>query len=252
MIAKFCRVFFLAMCLPAVAASSPPLSIVSFSEPSVDIIQAVPGPGTRILSTYPSFTEYQRSGHKARVAVGALGSLEANMSYNMDYSSGTHRLYDTSQAAYWTALNYNGYYLQYAPAGTAAGDVWDNSGNKYGFYFSIDAARFGGDITPFEPGKGRLGAPKLGFKQLYMDGQEATVTGSVTINKAVGRVYAAPGESVLFVTNALVTAASRVFAVITTNDSTAVLKNVVPVAGGFQINLYPPTGQTSLDFFVVN
>ena len=77
--------------------------------------------------------------------------------------------------------------------------------------------------------------------------------GNVTNNSPRGRVAVAAAGTSVVVTNSLVTAASSVFAVITTNDSTAVIKNVVPAAGSFTITLNAAaTAQTSIDFFVVN
>jgi hypothetical protein len=52
------------------------------------------------------------------------------------------------------------------------------------------------------------------------------------------------------VNNSLCTTSSIVFAVIRTNDSTAVIKNVVPGAGSFTINLNAPaTAETSVRLF---
>jgi hypothetical protein len=82
----------------------------------------------------------------------------------------------------------------------------------------------------------------------------AGTTGNQVINKPSGTVNFAAGATALTVTNALgVTANSIVFAVIRTNDATAVLKNVIPAAGSFTINmLVAPTAETSVGFFVIN
>lgn len=81
----------------------------------------------------------------------------------------------------------------------------------------------------------------------------AGTTGNQTINKASGTVNIAAAGTTVTVTNSLVTASSIVFAVIRTNDATAVIKNVVPGAGSFVINLNAATtAETSIGFFVIN
>jgi len=80
----------------------------------------------------------------------------------------------------------------------------------------------------------------------------ATV-GAVTINKIAGRVNIAAAGNAIVVTNNKVTVDSHVFAIVSTNDATAIVKNVVPAAGSFTINLNAnATAQTSIDFFVIN
>jgi hypothetical protein len=81
----------------------------------------------------------------------------------------------------------------------------------------------------------------------------AGTTGNQTINKRTGTVnIAAPGTSVT-VTNSLVSTTSIVYAVIRTNDSTAVIKNVVCSNGSFVINLNAAaTAETSIGFIVFN
>ena len=79
------------------------------------------------------------------------------------------------------------------------------------------------------------------------------VTGDQTINRPAGTVNFAAAATTLTVTNNLVTASSIVFAVVRTNDATAVIKNVVPAAGSFVINLEAAaTAETSVGFFVLN
>lgn len=79
----------------------------------------------------PNFLEFSKTGYTDKVAIGAQGNMEANVSYNMDYSTAVHRLYDTSKAATWLTINENGTYLQYAPATGGAGDVWTAGGSLY-------------------------------------------------------------------------------------------------------------------------
>ena len=81
----------------------------------------------------------------------------------------------------------------------------------------------------------------------------AGTTGDQTINRPTGTVNIAAGGTSVTVTNNLVTTSSLVFAVIRTNDATAVLKNVVPGAGSFVITLNAATtAETSIGFWVIN
>lgn len=78
-------------------------------------------------------------------------------------------------------------------------------------------------------------------------------TGNQSISKISGTVNFAAGASSITVTNSLVTASSIIFATVRTNDATAIIKNVVPGAGSFVINLNAAaTAETSVGFFVVN
>jgi len=89
--------------------------------------------------------------------------------------------------------------------------------------------------------------------KLSLDFTNTGAVGAVTIDKPSGRVNIAAAGTAITVTNSLVTASSRVFAVVSTNDSTAIVKNVVPGAGSFVITLNAAaTAQTSIDFLVVS
>ena len=79
------------------------------------------------------------------------------------------------------------------------------------------------------------------------------ITGNQTINKTSGTVNIAAAGTTVTVTNSLVTTSSIVFAVIRTNDTTAYIKNVVPGAGSFDINLgAAATAEISIGFIVNN
>ena len=78
-------------------------------------------------------------------------------------------------------------------------------------------------------------------------------TGNQTINKPTGTVNIAAAGTTVTVTNALCTTSSIVFAVLRTNDATATIKNVVPAAGSFVINLTAAaTAEVSIGFMIVN
>lgn len=78
-------------------------------------------------------------------------------------------------------------------------------------------------------------------------------TGAQTINKISGTVNFAAAATAITVTNSLVSATSIVMAVVRTNDTTSVIKNVVPASGSFVITLNAAaTAETSVGFFVIN
>lgn len=78
-------------------------------------------------------------------------------------------------------------------------------------------------------------------------------TGDQTINKPSGTVNFAAAATSLVVTNSLCTANSIIFAVVRTNDTTAIIKNVTPAAGSFTIRLNAAaTAETSVGFFIIN
>lgn len=116
------------------------------------------------------------------------------------------------------------------------------SGNNFAFY-------------PVTDGTFDIGVAGTAPRQILLDGTNTAggTTGAQTINKACGTVNFAASATSLVVTNSLVTAASIVFAVVRTNDSTALIKNVVPGAGSFTINLNAAaTAETSVGFWVLN
>lgn len=81
----------------------------------------------------------------------------------------------------------------------------------------------------------------------------AGTTGAQTINVASGTVNFAAAATTLVVTNSLVATTSIVLCVIRTNDSTALIKNVIPAAGSFTIRLNAAaTAETSVGFVVFN
>jgi hypothetical protein len=78
-------------------------------------------------------------------------------------------------------------------------------------------------------------------------------TGARTINKPSGTVNFAAAATSLVVTNSLVSTSSIILCVVRTNDTTATIKNVVPAAGSFTINLgAAATAETSVGFIVFN
>lgn len=118
------------------------------------------------------------------------------------------------------------------------------SGRVRGYYFNptVTAAA---DLVALETTSG-----KVIFANTVTAGG---TTGAQTINKTSGTVNFAAAATSLVVTNNLVTANSIVFVEIRTNDTTALIKNVVPTSGSFTINMQAaPTAETSVGFFVIN
>lgn len=81
----------------------------------------------------------------------------------------------------------------------------------------------------------------------------AGTTGNQTINKMAGTVNIAAAGTTVTVTNSFVTANSLINVQLRTNDSTAWIKNYVPGAGSFVINLgAAATAEVSIHFIVTN
>ena len=114
----------------------------------------------------------------------------------------------------------------------------------------------GGSGTFVEVNNGTVGTYRDVLARSYR--RDATITaggttGAQTINKTLGTVNFAAAATTLVVTNSLVTTSSVVMAVVRTNDTTAIIKNVVPAAGSFTITLNAAaTAETSVGFVVHN
>lgn len=92
---------------------------------------------SRFYKNAPTFLEFRRSdvAGTAQVSVGMLGAPEANLSFNMDYTTNVHKYYDPTMKAMWLALSGDVFALQYAPAGEpTGGDMWNSSGQNYLFW----------------------------------------------------------------------------------------------------------------------
>jgi len=101
---------------------------------------------------------------------------------------------------------------------------------------------------------GTIGTAALPLAKLYADYTNSATIGAVTISKMSGRANIAAAASSVVVTNTLVTAASKVFAVLAAVDATATgIASVVPTAGSFTITANAvATGNTAVDFLVIN
>lgn len=135
--------------------------------------------------------------------------------------------------------------------GTAAtGPVTITSGDSSGSGNSGDLNLGTGSSSSGVQGKLNVTTHGVSFPATNTAGG---TTGNQTINKISGTVNFAAAATTLTVTNSLVTTASIIFAVVRTNDATAVIKNVVPGSGSFVITLNAAaTAETSVGFFVIN
>jgi hypothetical protein len=152
------------------------------------------------------------------------------------------------------------------PSGTFASDpdtgFYRPGGNTFGIAGGgIAAVNFDG--TQGYPPNGasyNWGAAAFPFGTMFLTQLriDATITaggttGNQTINKALGSVNIAAGNSTVTVTNSLVTANSVVIPTILTNDTTALIKNVVCSAGSFIIRFTAnATAETKVGFVVLN
>ncbi len=91
--------------------------------------------------------------------------------------------------------------------------------------------------------------------QIVLD-RTLTPTGTTTpqtINKIAGSFNLAAAESSKVITNSFVNENSLVICVVQSNDTTAILKNVVPAAGSFTCRTTAAvTAETRIGFVVLN
>ncbi|MEC5161713.1 MULTISPECIES: hypothetical protein [unclassified Janthinobacterium] len=171
-----------------------------------------------------------------------------------------------AQAAYAITGPNEAYLFGSAPSGAGkTGDMviaTDSTGSSNAIWFGTGgfgaianrrAGFVGANLRPYTNGSCGLGDANVGFTKLYVDYTNTATVGAVTINKAAGRVNIAAGATTVTVTNSYCTAAAHVFAVISSSDPSCYLKNVIPAAGSFTINVYNATTvNTSVDFFIIN
>lgn len=98
------------------------------------------------------------------------------------------------------------------------------------------------------------GGSAIGLTNIGTTSADSSGTpGNQASNTPSGRCSIAAAGTTVTVTNSLVTAASRVFCSVGSNDTTAILKNVVPGAGSFVVTMNAAvTATTNINWFVVN
>jgi hypothetical protein len=138
----------------------------------------------------------------------------------------------------------NGTRTLYLQAATSPSDFVISATSSAGGAFTLD------DFSLKEVDGGDLGIRSFNVRPTIT---AAGTTGDQTINRAAGSVNIAAAGTTVTVTNSLVTADSIVLAVCAANDATAWVKNVVPGAGSFVINLgAAATAETRINWFIVN
>ncbi len=229
-----------------------------------------PGPGGRTFVRASTSSVDSAAGFQLYNSAGRYAALQYNSpSYVTGESAGfftnnDYPIYFTTNGSTGTggsafiAFSVGGYFssntvCSYHTAGVTVG----NSTNAPTARLDVRSAgnTSGSDIVNFErlDGTDVLRIRSDG-KNVYLATNTATgTTGNVTIDRPSGTVNFAAAASALTVTNALCTTSSIVFATVRTNDTTAYIKNVVPGAGSFTINLgAAATAETSVGFWIIN
>ena len=146
----------------------------------------------------------------------------------------------------YAILNYNGALIwqEQDASGAYLAQILQVSGGQVNYDRPVNApgligttGTFYGNVT-IGGNLGVTGATSV--PQLTVSGATLTAagtTGARTINAAAGSVRVAAGGASVVVTSSSCTAASRVYAAVSTADSTAYVRNVVPSAGSFTITL---------------
>ena len=126
--------------------------------------------------------------------------------------------------------------------------------NSYGLEVNANTGATNNYCTRYVGAAGEIFRVRTDGQIAFLATNTASGTnGAQTINQPSGTVNFAPAATSLVVTNSLCTTNSIVFAVVRTNDSTAVIKNVVPAAGSFTITLNAAaTAATSVGFLIIN
>lgn len=182
--------------------------------------------------------------------VGMRGSTSSTLTVNASYGSLTQGSQTVVEAASGTHAVIAGMVLK--PVSITNGTA--TTTNATTLYITgppAGTATITNPITSLWIGSGAFRASG----DIYIDRTITAggTTGNQTINLMSGTVNIAAAGTTVTVTNSFVTANSIVHCVLRTNDGTALIKNVVPAAGSFVINLNAAaTGEVSIGFLVTN
>lgn len=98
-----------------------------------------------------------------------------------------------------------------------------------------------------------LTSPTISTNLIMTRTDSSGTPGAATISTPRGRCSIAAAGTTVTITSTIVTAASTVLCVVSSNDATATLKNCVPGAGSFVITLTAgATATVNIDFIVIN
>lgn len=137
---------------------------------------------------------------------------------------------------------------------SAGGAVGSGVTNSYSLLLTANTGATNNYISSYNGTAGEVFRLRTdGQIKILATNTAAGTTGNQTINKPSGKVNIAAAGTTITVTNALCTTASIVIATVLTNDTTALIKNVVPGAGSFVITMNAAvTAETSIGFFIIN
>jgi len=137
---------------------------------------------------------------------------------------------------------------------SAGGAVGSGVTNSYGLNITANTGATNNYIARYAGSAGEVVRYRTdGQIALLATNTAGGTTGAQTINKPSGTVNFAAAATSLVVTNSLCTTSSIVLCDIRTNDTTAVIKNVVPGSGSFTITLNAAaTAETSVGFLIIN
>lgn len=117
--------------------------------------------------------------------------------------------------------------------------------------YNAAAIKPSASVVPTAAGTVDLGTGPNGFKRLYMDYTNTGTVGTVTINKAAGKVNLATAATTLTVNNSLVTVNSIIM--LQLSSASAASLSVVASSGSFMITATGTvTSQLSIAFFIVS
>lgn len=127
------------------------------------------------------------------------------------------------------------------------------TGNAASAGFAFQTGDAGSSGATLQTATTKFAIAGTGAWTVYGTDTAAGTTGAQTINRPSGSVNFAAAATTLVVTNSLVSATSRVFCSIATDDATATIKNVVPASGSFTITLTAAaTAETRVVFWVIS
>lgn len=200
------------------------------------------GPISGVTVGAPIGRYLQHGGTNDYRPTGGIGTLHLQDTANrsITYPTYTAALHGMEQA------NYHGG----APANGAVITINQDTGHAIGaFGWTAVALRPGQYLwTVYDNERTKhsiLATNKLSFTD------SSGTPGAATAHTQSGECSVAAAATAVVITNALVHANSHIVVTVASNDSTAAVKNVVPGAGSFTVNLTAPTAQTNLMWTLV-
>jgi len=213
--------------------------------------------GQNVQSSTNTFQTFTQAAHTGGSPVGMLytGGAHTTLATGAETTDINFNASATATIAGSTLLALNRTYRFQPRTYTAASaTTWTEAAT-----LDIGGAPTGGGAGPLtitNPWALRIaGGNTKTFGKIVYDATETAggTTGNQTIDKPSGSVNIAAAGTTVTVTNSFCTATSHVFTAIDTNDGTAFIKNVVPAAGSFVINLgAAATAEVRISFLVIN